>query len=169
MNRDEMKRHLREKVQRQKAFFARKELGGLLAYVDRVPVEDEKKDSDDLRNSPGLAGYVYRAVIAADGSIAPDQAAVEMAVEDFVRRHRAEVERAASPASDDSIPCVYAHWDIGWHTAVMVGLPPSFSRGSWWLEPNLNWDTIEALRFNPNNPWLVVARYTHLALWKHWA
>ena len=167
MNRCEIKLVLQEKAARHKNFFADKE-PALLVYPVNVPETDESEDSDDLRNKKGLAGSVYRAVIADDGGIQPDESAVDAAVAAFVREYREQLSASASPPSGDGIPCLYAHWDIGWQTAAMTGLPPRFSRGSWWLEPSLDWDAIDALHFEPDNPWLLVAKQTHRALWKYW-
>ena len=68
MKRSEIKRCLNEKVERQRSFFANKEPGGLLLYVGYAPVVADDGDSDDLMNKAGLAGSIYRAVIA-EGSI----------------------------------------------------------------------------------------------------
>ena len=167
MNRAEHRRHLGEKVQRQKAFFASPE-PGLLAYVYRTVQANQNRDPDNLANKEGLAGYIYRAIATKDGSIVPDEARVEAVVEKFVLEHRKAAADAKSPPPGDALPCVYPHWDIGWHTAAMTGLAPSFSGGSWWLEPNLDWQAIDELRFDPDNPWLVTARHAHRALQKFW-
>ena len=185
MNRSEIKQNLREKKQRQQAFFEDKS-PGLLAYAhinsktvkqrraDAKSVAVQMKtslssvDSDDLNNKEGLAGYIYRAVMADDGSIEPSERSIESAVDEYVELYREEAALMAPHPLSDAIPCVYPHWDIGWHTAAMVGLPPSYSRGSWWLEPHLDWDAIEELQFDPDNPWLITAKYTHRALWKYW-
>ena len=167
MYRSDIKCDLREKARWQKIFFAERK-PGLLAFVHKRGDESQDNDTDDLANKAGLAGSVYRAVVTKNGSFIPDGPTIEAAVEEFVRRHREDVAAAGTLSPDDGIPCVYAHWDIGWHTAAMADLPPRFSRGAWWLEPNLGWDEIERLRFNPDTPWLVAAWHTHRALWKLW-
>lgn len=180
MTSTDIKHDLREKVQRQKAFFASQGPGGLLAYVHTAPAAKEDnsgtpyarmfadKNSDDLKNKEGLAGFVYRAVINGRGEVIPNETSIDAAVGAFVRQHREKLAESESPPPGDAIPCVYPHWDIGWHTAAMVGLPPSYSKGSWWLEPNLDWEAIDQLHFDPSNPWLVTAKHTHKALWKYW-
>ena len=175
MTKSEYKLHLREQVRRQKAFFESRLPGGLLAYLHKTggpesEKSEKQKDTDpnDLKNKGGLAGAVYRAVIGVDGSIVPARTAVETAVEHFVRDYRCQIEQARTPDPGDAIPCMYSHWDIGWHTAAMAGLPPRFISGSWWLEPNLEWEAIEQLRFDADNPWLVVGKHVHRALWRLW-
>ena len=167
MKRVDIKHSVREKVQRQKAFFGSRE-PGLLAYVNRKPEKHTDTDSDNLEYMQGLAGSVYRAVATKNGGFAPDVQRIKTAVEEFVKRHREDAEGAVSLPPGDAIPCVYAHWDIGWHTAAMAELPPRFSKGAWWLEPNMDWEAIEGLEFNPDTPWLLAAWHTHRALWELW-
>ena len=169
MNRSATKLHLKRQVERQKAFFDNKEPGSLLAYISKAGKEGKEEiDTDDLAHKEGLAGSVYRAVIVDDAIPVPDEGKIEAAVGEFLGELRRDEEELSAPPPGDAIPCLYPHWDIGWHTAAMAGLPPSFSRGCWWLEPNMSWEEIEELNFNPENPWLVVAKHTHEALWKHW-
>lgn len=169
MNRAELKRSLREKVNRQKDFFA-SERPALLAHVNRKPDTNvgAEVDSDDLGSVQSLAGCVYRAVVTEKGKFVPDGSRIKCAVEEHVKLLRKRSEENVSSAQSDAIPCVYAHWDIGWQTAAIADMPPRFSKGAWWLEPNLDWRTIENLTFNADTPWLVAAWHTHRALWELW-
>ena len=167
MKKEALRRYISETVDRQKAFFASSRPGSLLYLTKKTPTKEET-DLDSLESNQGLAGYVYRAVVSDNGNVVPTQDAVTVAVHEYVQQRRENMARASFPPPGDSIPCMYAHWDIGWHTAAIAGLQPSFSRGSWWLEPNLSWEEIENLEFNPDNPQLVTAKFTHRALWSCW-
>ncbi len=169
MNHSDIKPLLRENVQRQKAFFANNKPGRLLAFVytPSKPAVDIV-DLDNFTDNQGLAGHIYSAICGEDGSIDPNEKRIRAAVETFVRRHRKRAGATTWRQRGDAIPCVYAHWDIGWQTAAMTGMPPTYSQGTWWLEPNLDWEGIKALRFNPDNPWLLAARHSHRALWEFW-
>ena len=167
MKYSDIKRRGWENADRQKSFFA--DGGpGLLAYVSRAGKPVENPDPDNPWCQEGLKGHLNRAVITEDGRLLPDAKKIEAAVEAYLREYREEAIDAMAQRRSDAIPCVYAHWDIGWHTAAMAGMPPRFSGGSWWLEPNMDWESIESLRFDPDSPWLVTALYTHQALWKFW-
>ena len=70
---------------------------------------------------------------------------------------------------DDYIHSVFFYWGIGGITAAMTGMDPShFDNETSWLEPNLEWESIERLRFDADNKWLQFAVNVNKALWRYW-
>ena len=89
MNQSGIKHLLRHNVQRQKEFFATREAGGLLAFVyTPSEVAADNVDLGEFTINQGLAGHIYRAVCAEDGSINPNEKRIRAAVETYVRGHR---------------------------------------------------------------------------------
>ena len=107
--------------------------------------------------------------IAAHNGRLPDQRHTETIVARVVSEFRAYWRWRSETIRDDAIPALPLHFDIGIQTAVMTGLEPVFLSNSWWLEPNLKWDAIDGLEFNPDNRWFEMFLNLNRLLWKHWA
>lgn len=70
--------------------------------------------------------------------------------------------------NDDIVPTVVYYTGIGCITAAQTGLKPIHTEDTSWLEPNLDWDKIEQLKFDPDNKWLQFGLLVNKELWRHW-
>ena len=162
MNRHEIKKRLRENLEKQKEFFKSKKSGDLLVYIDYV-------NQGNIARKTSLARALYRGVLEYKGEYRfPSEKDIRGIVRQYVEEYRESISQEDDPFIDDAIPCIYAHYDIGIQTAAVTGLNPSFSGEHWWLEPNLDWDEIERLDFDPDNEWIQLALLTYRELWRCW-
>ena len=150
------------RVSRQQAFFSRKTLPGLLVFISENPPRPEQPACTSVMQQ-------VNAFIAANKGRLPDQRHTETIVTRAVSEFRAYWRWRSETISDDAIPSLPLHFDIGIQTAVMTGLEPVFLSNLWWLEPNLGWDAIDGLKFNPDNRWFEMFLNLNHSLWKHWA
>lgn len=157
--------HVAHNARRQQGFFASRQ-PGLLVYPYTGTYTPPA--FDDPRQEAGLRGHVYRAIIQDDQRVVPDENAINRAVGDFLREFRTEMARQARPYFGDAIPAVHFFYDLAWTLAMVTVGQPQYHGGVWWLEPNLDWPAIDRLRFDPDNPYLVTARYVYQALWRQW-
>jgi len=146
---------LRERVQRHKAFYARNEPGDLLCRANswgRYAILDQTI-------CPRLhVGPVHRAL---------RPAAVEKMIAEYARLLRESYETVYA-IDDDVLPCAEVYWGIGGITAAMTRRDPYHDGGTSWLEPNLPWEEIEKLEFDPGDKWVQFALHINQALWRHW-
>ena len=149
-----------KRVQKQQAFFQRKDAGDLLILIT---------ESDPAGRLPKTPARIFNQLIGEDepGRF-PDQQRVDRIMEGYLRRFRAEQAPKAAAYRDDAVPVVPIHFDIGVQTAVLTDLEPVYQGEHWWLEPNLSWEEIAELRFNPDNPWARLLLQINRSLWRLW-
>lgn len=145
---------LKRRIERHKAFHARREPGDLLVYVNGA-------------RHPSLEGFLcsWLHERGADACLSPG--AVEPAVRQYVDQLRA----AREPfyvIDDDCVPSALVYWGIGGITAAMTGLEPVHDGVTSWLEPRMGWDDIGRLAFDPANRWVRFAVDVNRALWRCW-
>jgi hypothetical protein len=145
---------LQERISRHREFYARREPGDLLIYIN------------GSRN-PSLDAFLCTRLYerGPEATLAPR--AVDCAVQEYVGLLRESYHRFYA-IDDDSVPCTIVYWGIGGITAAMIGGDPMHDEITSWLEPNLSWPEIERLAFDPANKWLGFARDVNRALWNCW-
>ncbi|MHC4563145.1 MAG: hypothetical protein ACYS8X_10290 [Planctomycetota bacterium] len=147
-------------IQRQRRFFAGNKPGERLVFVWRA---DPEPDAPPVEQLPP---QVNRYICDNDGKL-PDHAALGRIVERTVSDAR-RYWRWRDELIDDDFPHIISvHFDIGIQTAVMSGLEPRL-KGSWWLDCNLTWEEIEALRPAPDNRWFEMFCSLNKILWSLW-
>jgi hypothetical protein len=150
-----------ERVARQRAFFSREVSPDCLVFIGEDPPRQGQP------SPTGIMARVNEFAGAHDGRL-PDDGQTDGIVGEVVAQFRTHWQWRLRHVADDAIPIVPVHFDIGIQTAVMTGLEPQFLTESWWLEPNLGWDAIDALAFDPDNRWFRMFLAVNRSLWKHW-
>lgn len=154
---------IKEKYERQKAFFSRKDVSDILVYLS---------DSNTFELS--MAGFVkalYNEILRSlmtEGSF-PDEASVDNAVKEYLDSYREQVSKTDSIIPDDAIPTVYAHFDAGVITSAMCGIQVTVESNTLWCNPEMEWEQIDNLKFNPDDVWISLALNAFRALWKYWS
>ena len=69
---------------------------------------------------------------------------------------------------DDVVPACLVYWGIGCIAAAQTGCDVFHDAATSWCEPNLSWDEIDRLAFDPDNPWVQFALHVNQALWRFW-
>ncbi|MHC4562326.1 MAG: hypothetical protein ACYS8X_06075 [Planctomycetota bacterium] len=70
--------------------------------------------------------------------------------------------------TDDFVPEALVYWGIGGINAAITGGEPFYDGSTCWYEPELSWEQIETLRFDPDNKWVQFALHVNQALWTLW-
>ena len=146
---------LRERVQRHKAFYAGNDAGDLLCRANswgRYAILDQTI-------CPRLHEGPVESVLK--------PAAVEKMIAEYARLLRESYETVYA-IDDDVVPCAEVYWGIGGITAAMTRDDPVYDGGTSWHEPNLPWEEIEKLKFDPDDKWVQFALHINQALWRHW-
>ena len=149
---------LKDKSERQQAFLSRKEPGDLLVYL--------RGGAPGPRES--IMRAVYSSVVENRFGHFPNRSDVEQIVTNHVREFRETRTADTLTLSDDSVPQISVHFDIGIQTAAMTDLEPWYAGECWWLEPSLDWEQIEELKFNPDNKWVQLLNDVNRTLWSVW-
>lgn len=146
---------LKQRISRHREFYARREPGDLLVYVN------------GCRNNPSFERILCAKLHERgdEATLAPGM--VESAVREYVGILR-EAHDQFYTIEDDSVPCAVVYWGIGGITAAMVGRDPIHDGTTSWLEPNLSWSETDRLAFDPENKWIRFARDVNCALWNCW-
>ena len=155
------KTELRNVVSKQKHFFSREEAGALLIFIVERPAPS---------GQPPCRSIMQRVneFVADNPGRLPQEDDIDTMMSEVVSEFRLYWRWRSARVPDDALPVIPVHFDIGIQTAVMTGLEPAFLSGCWWLEPNLAWDAIESLEFDPHNRWLEVFVHINRALWRTW-
>ena len=145
---------LRKRMERWRAFHGRKTPGDLMAYIywDR---------------GCSLEAFLVGKFNQRPAAQVLDPANIPGMISEYVgglRDSFAQVGRF----DDDAVPTALVYWGIGAIAAAMTGLDPVHDKVTSWLEPNLPWERIEELRFDPDNKWIQFALRVNRELWKHW-
>lgn len=148
-------RRLDERVARQQAFFAGREPGDLIVFVNR---------GRHTSLEGFLCGEFHR-----DG---PERVLnpkhIDAMVGRYVERARESL-RDVYAIDDDCVPSgAFVYAGIGVINATITGLEPFHDECTSWLEPNLPWEQIEKLRFDPDNKWVRFALDVNRALGRRW-
>ncbi len=144
-----------ERIERTKAFYSRSEPGDLLCSVNewgRYAILEETL-CGDLNKRP------------LDEAL--DEAHVEAMMTAYVQNLRRSF-KTVYQYDDDVLPCAEVYWGIGGITAAISEADPLFQDGMSWFEPNMSWEEIEALRFNPDDKWMQHALRINQLLWREW-
>lgn len=142
---------LNQRVERHRAFLERRSAGDLLVYINHG-------------RTPALTLFLCGRLHAEGADRVGEPAWVRGVVDEYV----AELRRSYAGfygVEDDSVPCAAVYWGIGGITAAMVGRDPVHDERTTWLEPNLAWDAIDRLSFDPENKWVRFAVELNRALW----
>lgn len=148
-------KELAARIVRQQAFHQSKEPGDLLVYVNRW-------------RDVSLEGFLCRELFHNSPSFVMSPKYVDTMIESYVSQKRA-AQKSFYEIDDDCVPSgpvFYA--GIGAISAAMTGLEPTHDETTSWLEPNLPWNEIDQLRFNPDNKWVQFALEVNRALWRRW-
>lgn len=143
---------LKQRMSRHRAFYASREPGDLLVYMN---------------SCPSLESFLCTRLHERGPKTALTQKDVESGIREYVNTLRESYDQFYT-INDDSVPSAIVYWGIGSITAAMVGRDPVHDGSTSWLEPNLSWPEIEHLTFNPDNKWIGFARDINRALWNCW-
>ena len=133
---------LKQRIARHREFYARREPGDLLVYINRS-------------RNPSLEGFLCTRMheCGPEATLAPRL--VQSAVREYVDSLRGDYDPFYA-IDDDSVPCAIVYWGIGGIIAAMVGRDPMHDGTTSWLEPNLSWPEIDSLAFDPKNKWIAL-------------
>ena len=145
---------LRRRIERHREFYSRRDAGEPLIYINGC-------------RTPSLEAFLCRQLHDKGVQAMLEPAAVRSAIRDYVVSLRKSYERFYS-IDDDSVPSAIVYWGIGSITAAMTGGNPVHDGTTSWLEPNLSWQEVDVLEFNPGNKWLRFAVDINKALLENW-
>lgn len=154
---DRWQRLLQDRLHKQKIFFSRREKGDLLLYVN-------------IRNRgyPRLGAYLYNLLAHAEIREIFNQTAVEEIIAGYVDQLRQSL-FGFYLLDDDALPALTdVYLNIGAVTSAMTGREVTFAKQMIWCEPSMEWEEIEKLKFDPDNPWIRLTLELNKALWKFW-
>lgn len=146
---------LKQRISRQRAFHNSREPGDLLVYINGE------------HGCPSLEEFLCTRLHEGGQHTALGASAAQSAVQEYISLLRQSYDRFYL-IDDDSVPCAIVYWGIGGITAAMIGRDPIHDGHTSWLEPNLSWQEIDQLAFDPENKWIGFARDVNRALWKFW-
>jgi len=150
----EYKRILRERMERWRVFHERKDPGDLMVYAgwDRAA---------------SLECFLCNRLFDRPVDKVLDPRNVPAMIAEYVEQFRGYF-NAAARHDDDFVPEALVYWGIGGINAAMAGGEPFHDGTTSWLEPELPWEEIEHLRFDPGNKWVQFALNINKALWRLW-
>ena len=152
-----MRSTLKERLHKQKTFFERKEPGDLLVYINHWN-----------RGLPRLNDYFYNLLANVEINELCRNAIVEEITLNYVT-HLRESLFSFYLLDDDMLPAkTEVYFNIGPITGAMTGKKVKHAKQMSWCEPNMDWEEIEKLKFNPENPWILFSLGVNQALWKFW-
>lgn len=155
MNCGKHKSEIDSRVQRQKAFYARNKPSDFLIVHNKW----NRFPNLDL----SLCALLYENPSAQ--ILNPEF--VSKVVTEYIRELRKSY-RQMYQLNDDLLPTAVYYTGIGCITAAQTGLAPMHSEDTSWLEPNLDWDKIGQLEFDPENKWLQFGLLVNNELWRQW-
>lgn len=145
---------LRRRVEAQRVFHGRREPGDRLVLIN-------------WHRAASLEGFLCERLNELGDGEAHSPRTIDATIEEYVRRLR-ESYTEVLRYEDDTVPAALVYAGIGAITAAMTGLEPFHDGTTSWLEPNLSWDQIERLRFDPDNKWVRFALRVNQALCRLW-
>jgi len=148
-------RQLQERMARQQAFFAGCGSGDLLVYVNRK-----------LRFAYPDNFLCLQLFESGQGDVLQHEH-VEPMITAYLCQLR-DSYRSVYGLDDDLLPCANVYCGIGSITAAMTGREPVHDGITSWLEPNLTWEEIGQLRFDPDNRWVQFTLHVNQSLWEQW-
>jgi hypothetical protein len=152
--RQENKLALKRRIDRQKTFFASKEMGDLLIYCGGG-------------TCPGFEGVAYPFAIEHSATELCQNDMINNIVNEYMKRFH-ELDEIRYSIDDDAIPTFCVHTGWGTLTESMTGYKAIFRDGMAWCNPNFDWNQIEHLKVNLDYPWMEFSLKCSQALWQHW-
>ena len=151
----EYARRLKERVARQQAFFAGSEPGDLLVFVN------------SWRHA-SLEGFLCGELHRNGPERVLNPNCLDAIIGRYVEQARDSLKNVYA-VDDDCVPSgAFVYAGIGVINAAITGLEPFHDECTSWLEPNLSWEQIDNLRFDPDNKWVRFALDVNRALWRRW-
>jgi hypothetical protein len=138
--RQENKLALKRRIDRQKTFFASKEMGDLLIYCGGG-------------TCPGFEGVAYPFAIEHSATELCQNDMINNIVNEYMKRFH-ELDEIRYSIDDDAIPTFCVHTGWGTLTESMTGYKAIFRDGMAWCNPNFDWNQIEHLKVNLDYPWM---------------
>ena len=96
------------------------------------------------------------------------RAFLEACIEEYLALFRSDGRSEVVRFHDDCVPTALVYWGIGSCNAAITGGKPFHDGTTSWYEPELEWEQIEQLRFDPDNKWVQFALHVNHALWRRW-
>jgi len=157
MARPDYTRAIQRRIDRWKAFHAGDAAGDLIAFVwswgDRAPM---------------LGGHMIGQAHRLGPDAMLEQSAIDAVMDEFVAKFRSRQD-AILQFDDDFVPEAFVDVGIGVTNAALAsGGQPFFDEFTSWFEPDLSWDQIDQLSFDPANKWVDFYLRANQSLWKRW-
>jgi len=149
------KQEVMRRLKRQKAFHARKECGDLLVFYNKWD------------RFPNLDLFLCSLLFENPSAEILNQKLVSRVISEYLSQLRDSYDKLYQ-LDDDLLPTAVYYTGIGSITAAQAGIEPVHGEDTSWLEPNLDWDKIEQLKFNPDNKWLQFGLLVNNELWRRW-
>lgn len=151
------KHMLQNRIKKQQAFFSRKEKGDILLHINRFS-----------RGIPYLTNYFYNLLSNKEVIELLQKKSLEDITFNYLQQLRYSL-FSFYAIEDDALPAlIEIFFHIGVITSSMTGGKVVFSNQTNWCKHQLNWEEIQKLKFNSENPWILFTRGVYQALWKFW-
>ncbi len=150
------KRILRHRMDRWKQFHASNAPGDLMVYVQTWQ-----------HPYPSLGFYLGREFGSRPAGEVMDPRQIPAMIEGYIDLFHASLPDGLRH-DDDMVPDVIPDWGVGGTNAAMTWGEPAYDGLTSWFEPELAWEQIEQLAFNPDNPHVQFALNLNKALWHYW-
>ncbi|MCY2932025.1 MAG: hypothetical protein NTV86_21535, partial [Planctomycetota bacterium] len=131
---------LRTRMERWRAFHSRKTPGDLLFYVWG-------------ERGVSLEGFLCQQFKDNPPERVLDEARIPGLIEQYVAQLRQAVD-AGYRLDDDATATALVYWGIGALNAAMTGGEPFHDGVTSLFDPNLDWERIDELAFDPDNKWV---------------
>ena len=148
---------LERRIARWKQFHASNDPGDLMTFVwswgDRAPM---------------LGGHMIGRLNELGAAAMFKQPAIDAMVDDYLATFRASRDNVLQ-FDDDFMPEAFVDAGIGVTNAMLAGRgQPFFDEFTSWYEPELEWEQILDLSFDPANEWIDFFLRVNQALWARW-
>jgi len=148
---------IQPRIDKQKAFFDRKEKGDLLLYINR-----------NGRGIPQTGNYFYNLLANKEVAELLKKETIEEITLNYINLLRCSL-FSFYLLDDDILPAMTdVMFHIGAMTSAMTCGKVVFVSQTGWCKEHINWGEIDKLNFNPENPWIKFALRFYQALWKFW-
>lgn len=133
---------LADVVSRQKNFYKNKQKGNMICSVNI------QKDKKEIFINYSITEMLKQWYVKNDELPSKQNCfkMVEMNVKEF---RKIRDENQSTP--NEFAPTLYAHIDIGYQVSVITGTKPLYSGTYFWNEPNIEYEKIFDIQFNPDN------------------
>ena len=154
MTSDAYKQNLQSRMARWRTFHDRNEPGDLMACMwwDR---------------GPSLEAFLTEHFLEHGTDAMLREPFVDEIIGDYVARRR-DAQSDVLDFDDDCVPTALVYWGIGCCNAAVTGGEPYHDGMTSWFEPELEWDRIADLKFDPDNKWVQFALHVNQAIWRRW-